>query len=645
MHFRLKSQDSAATSSVPQKRPFLDAVESHFLSKQLGENGMPEYTNEGLGSDLLALNQLVRGGDPTVLSRKILAHGTPLDVAYLIVMIFSTRNARGGKGEKKLAFDIMVEVLRVMPLTGLKLLQLFPHYGYWKDLLLLMEIVKKEASIGTETKSNIFRTCKDLFAKQLRTDMVVIQEYESRLDAGEKNVPLPKISLVAKWLPRENSSLDKKIDFVSDFAMEVFNDGSINDGTSWESASKAKYRRTLTQMTAFLKLPEVLLAAHREDEINFGLVASKATLRLRKVFLNEDKKGNIRSTDPKRIRMTENFLEQTIRRGLKGAQLMPHEIVGKIRGNRITKADAVVLDAQWKSMRESVLEQINTSGGSFDTTKVVPLSDVSASMYGTPIEVAIAMGILISEITHEAFRGLVMTFESKPRWHKLDSSMTIVEKVRSLSAAPWGGSTNFRAAYELILDVAKKEKLAREDVPALIVFSDMQFDEAAGLHTYRCKSDWSTMHNTIQKRFATIGAGLGWEDTTPTPIVYWNLRNTGGHPVNKDEEGAVMLSGFSPSLLKLVMQGKFFEEVEVEVTQVDGTTTTDKIRVTPEEAMYQMLNDDLYDPVKQIVIESQEGKLAFVEGVFGVTDEGKVNATITPNEDFEKITIDSESEG
>ncbi|KAG7343420.1 protein of unknown function DUF2828 containing protein [Nitzschia inconspicua] len=107
---------------------------------------------------------------------------------------------------------------------------------------------------------------------------------------------------------------------------------------------------------------------------------------------------------------------------------------------------------------------------------MVPLSDVS--IQGTPMEVATALGILISEITHEAFRNLVMTFESNPRWHKLDSSLTIAEKVRSLAKAPRGGSTNFKAAYELILDVALKSNLRYKDMHVLIVFPDMQFDEA-----------------------------------------------------------------------------------------------------------------------------------------------------------------------
>ena len=37
-------------------------------------------------------------------------------------------------------------------------------------------------------------------------------------------------------------------------------------------------------------------------------------------------------------------------------------------------------------------------------SRVVAMADVSGSMCGTPMEVAIALGILTSEVTHPAFR-------------------------------------------------------------------------------------------------------------------------------------------------------------------------------------------------------------------------------------------------
>merc|ERR1712113_833915 len=161
-------------------------------------------------------------------------------------------------------------------------------------------------------------------------------------------------------------------------------------------------------------------------------------------------------------------------------------------------------------------------------------------------------------------------------------------------------------------------------MPTLIVFSDMQFNEA-NPHSLQSQNVWENkkwgepigipMHEVISRKFAETAKRLGWEDADPTPIVYWNLRNSGGgHPVEKDTEGTVLLSGFSPSMLKMVMNGEAFEdkEVEVVVQAYDGTTVvrTEKVRVTPSEVLRKSLDDTLYDPVRVILLESKEGILA-----------------------------------
>ena len=75
------------------------------------------------------------------------------------------------------------------------------------------------------------------------------------------------------------------------------------------------------------------------------------------------------------------------------------------------------------------------------------------------------------------------------------------------------------------------------------------------------------------------------------------------------------LSGFSPSLLKLVMNGEALKEEEVEVVMEDGTTVKEKVRVTPEQLLQKMLDDSLYDPVREILGQSTEGALSGFEWV------------------------------
>jgi hypothetical protein len=591
------------SSTTAHKRTFLEAVEKDCLTKNIGENGMPQYSDKGVGSDLMVLNQLVRGGNVAAQVKAILKRKDTDEITDLAILLFMTRNARGGKGEKKLSYDIYLQLWKEYPKTAARLLPLFVHYGYWKDLFLLMTEAKE--SHDFRYYESLRNAVMETAAAQLKKDMAILAQYKEKKDSDKQ----PAISLLAKWLPREGSSLDKMTNFVSDFTKAVWPaDTDSMDLDAWQSGDKARYRRIVTELTSFLALPEVLLAAQREDEIEFSRVASKATMGLRKVFLNEDKQGKSRSENPKRVRLAERFIKHVVDKGLKGAMLMPHEIVGKImKGGRMSKYEEMVLDAQWKDLRKSVEDQIKAKAAedgemAFNPTQMVPMADVSGSMSGTPMEVSIALSILLTEITHPAFRGLILTFHDRPTFHKLDPDASIADKVRSLMNADWGYSTNFEAAYDLILDVARKNKMAREDLPALIVFSDMQFNQASRSES----GSMDVMHDVLRRRVEKVAKELGWEDTEPSPIVYWNLRNTGGHPVAKDTEGTVLLAGFSPSLLKMVMGGGALEETEVEVVQADGTVVTKKMRVTPEQILRQTLADSLYDPVRVVLATSDE---------------------------------------
>merc|ERR1711976_1109256 len=80
------------------------------------------------------------------------------------------------------------------------------------------------------------------------------------------------------------------------------------------------------------------------------------------------------------------------------------------------------------------------------------------------------------------------------------------------------------AAYDKILERCESYRLAREDVPTMIVFSDMQFNVAYSKVDYwqpgpKGTAGLATMHQEIRRKFATTARKLGWSDPDPTPIV------------------------------------------------------------------------------------------------------------------------------
>ena len=181
-------------------------------------------------------------------------------------------------------------------------------------------------------------------------------------------------------------------------------------------------------------------------------------------------------------------------------------------------------------------------------------------------------------------------------WTKLTPDLK--DKVLKTKASPWGGSTNFTAALELILKVAIDNRLSPEEIPDLIVFSDMQFNQA--------DRKGETMHEHIKRRFSEAGVQICGKPYPAPKIIYWNLRgDTYGHPVLKDTPNTQMLSGFSPSLLKLVLNG---EPLVVEEIAADGTVN--QRQVTPEETLRKALDDERYNIIRMILSQSEEGVLS-----------------------------------
>jgi hypothetical protein len=249
------------------------------------------------------------------------------------------------------------------------------------------------------------------------------------------------------------------------------------------------------------------------------------------------RRNAFRAHDEKRFQA---FLEdvKTGKKEIKSKQLFPHEISKYYM--TADKEDDVV-ELQWKELVKEAAKL-----GSFHDSLV--LSDVSGSMSGTPMEVSVALGLLISEVVPEPFKNLVITFSENPVFHSVKGT-TLKERVKDIMAMPWGGTTNFQAVFDLMLSKATQSSIPKEAMPKrLFVLSDMQFDAACGQHK------WMTSHQIIQEKYKAAGY--------PMPdIVYWNLRAAKmALPVTGDQKGVALLSGFSPNVLTALVSGKDIKE-------------------------------------------------------------------------------------
>ena len=179
---------------------------------------------------------------------------------------------------------------------------------------------------------------------------------------------------------------------------------------------------------------------------------------------------------------------------------------------------------------------------------ILPMIDVSGSMFGQPLAVATSLGMYLAERTKGEFRDLFLTFSEHPELVRLEGD-SVAERLRNISQADWGMNTDFGKAFEHILRVAKKHNVLPDSMPTmLLVLSDMQFDESQN----RTDTHFSWMEEEYEK----AGYKL-------PKIVFWNLDAHFGTPARCSDDSVAMVSGFSPSIMKAVLNAEEFNPISV----------------------------------------------------------------------------------
>jgi hypothetical protein len=193
-----------------------------------------------------------------------------------------------------------------------------------------------------------------------------------------------------------------------------------------------------------------------------------------------------------------------------------------------------LLNSQWRDNSS----QIGALG------KMIAMVDVSGSMDGDPMNVAIALGIRIAD--KSALGHRVMTFSSKPTWVNLEPYCDFISQVRVVKDANWGMNTNFYAALDLILDAIIQNKMSPSDVQdmVLVVLSDMQIDSGDACNK-------QTLYETMSAKYEAAGMRVHGAPYKPPHILFWNLRSTSGFPSLSTQPNTSMMAGFSPALLNL----------------------------------------------------------------------------------------------
>ncbi|XAR64342.1 hypothetical protein NMG60_11024646 [Bertholletia excelsa] len=362
----------------------------------------------------------------------------------------------------------------------------------------------------------LYDSVSDLFADCLKSDI-------QNLNSGRSN----EISLAAKWCPSLDSSYDRSTLLCESIARRVFPRESCPEYESIEDAYYA-YRvrdrlpkEILVPLRKALELPEVYIKANQWNLLPYNRVASVAMKMYKEKFLKHDKE-----------RFTE-YLEK-VKAGkakIAAGALLPHDIIGALNDGDGEQ----VAELQWKRMVDDLAKKGKLKN-------CLAICDVSGSMTGIPMEVSVSLGLLLSELSEEPWKGKIIAFSTNPKLQMINGD-DLWSKTQFVGEMEWGITTDFQKVFDLILQVAVNGNLMEDQmIKRVFVFSDMEFDQASG-------NPWETDYQAITRKFTEKGYGSAVPE-----IVFWNLSDSEAMPVLRNQKGVALVGGFSKNLMTLFLE-------------------------------------------------------------------------------------------
>ena len=472
---------------------FMNAVKNELNNqKTLTDNGAVAYATSGkkLTDFYFSLTALRRSDTETVDERFCsVYYENPL---MAVKTLFQIRDCRGGAGERKTFRTCLVWLAENKPEIVKRLIPLVPEYGRWDDLWCLLD---------TDLRGDVI----DLVTDQLHRDISVYNK--------KKN---GNVSLLAKWLASENAS-----------SRETRRYGRIlREGLCM---TQRNYRKTLSMLRNHLDVVERKLSANEWGDVIYEHVPSLANVKYTDAFMEHDKDRRT------------NYLE-SLKSGISKINadvLQPHEIVRKYcpGGWRPRRYDEA-LEQLWKALPQMMVDNC------------LVVRDGSGSMCGRPLEVATALAVYTSEHNTGCWKDNFITFSQHPKFIDLSGCKTLRDKLVKTYNEDECSNTDIEATMMLILNTAIKNGCKQEDMPGrVLILSDMQFDSATAYYGGRYYiTHGEALFDGLRKKYEAAGYKM-------PKLIFWNLSGYTNDtiPMQENELGVALISGFSIQLLNMVM--------------------------------------------------------------------------------------------
>lgn len=491
---------------------FMENLKSEVKSRddaqlQYTENGALGYATSG--KDLVDINFKVTSyrSDSSFLIRdfeKAFHHNKNLAVKWL----FYARDAREGLGERNLfqkVFSYLIGTHRSGYLASL--IKLIPEYGRWKDVFDIYPAIK-----DTQYEDLVIGMIKT----QLEQDLVGILHDKP-------------ISLLAKWAPRENCSSQGRRQLARHIMAKL-------------GMNPTRYRKTLAKLNKALKTTEIDLSSKNFGGINYEAVPSLANLKYKNAFLRND--------ETRRREYLGKLAKGEAKMNM--AVAFPHEIVHAYRKSQRFQGQFGWGHGSTSFQIDEALEGAWKNLPSFELQNTIVVSDSSGSMTASvgntdlqAIEVAHALGIYCGDHNTGPFKNKMITFSESPKYLEWKEDDTLAAKLSIAFNHSEVANTNIEKVFQLILNTAIKNHCKQEEIPGtILIISDCEFDEQTSGRTDQ------TLFGNLAKRYEVAGYKL-------PRLAFINLCSRSKTiPIQENENGVILMSGFSVQMVKMLYSGK-----------------------------------------------------------------------------------------
>lgn len=476
---------------------FMDAMKAeNNLRKTLTENGAVAYATTC--KEMLGFNFKLAGyrqaSEEEI--RRDFGRVYYEDPLLAVKFIFWVRDIRGGAGERRTFRVCLKWLAEHKPEVAKALIPLVAEYGRFDDILPLLDT-------------------------DLRKDVSAYYKKQLKEDNKRRKLNQP-ISLAAKWIPSLHTSSDESRRYAK----------MLCEDFGWD---EQKYRKRLAKLRKYLDIVERKMSAKEWGEIDYNTVPSKANLIYNSAFLRND-------TERRR-----KYLED-LANGVKDVKinagvLQPHEIVSKYTEsgwwNNSVKDYDETLEQLWKNLPDMTIDKMlicHDSSGSMT-------SRISGDT--TCLDVATALAIYMSEKNSGEWKDKFITFSNNPQIIDLSNAKTLHDKLEIVLSRCEVANTDVYKTMKLVLDTAIHNNMSQNDMPQAICYcSDMQWDG-------RCFNFNKTLFEMISKEFVEAGYKL-------PKIIFWNIcdRNRDTIPMQQNEYGLILCSGFSVQIMQMFMSGE-----------------------------------------------------------------------------------------